>query len=248
MKRKAAETGRKQGVVPSATSVALQQLELPMMMATEAIRKGLLAFVQQMGMLAFREMLEAEAEEIAERGLRIDAPLLFAIDGGKGIRKALTEVFGDRAIVQRCQVHKARNVRDHLPQERRAYVQRQMREAYQNKSAKTAKKMLLQLASWLETNGEDSAASSLREGLDETPSARAAHHPLQDLRDDQRDRKHERHSPSGAPQRETLAGRGDDQALGRPRRRRGAARIPPREGAWADEPSPRRIATEDGGG
>jgi hypothetical protein len=99
---------------------------------------------------------------------RVDAPLLFVIDGGKGIRKALGDVFGDRAVVQRCQVHKARNVRDHLPLERRAYVRRQMNDAYKSRSAKTAKKLLLQLVSWLEANGEDAAAASLREGLDET--------------------------------------------------------------------------------
>jgi len=107
-------------------------------------------------------------QNLIERGLRVDAPVLFVIDGGKGIRKALSDVFGDRAIVQRCQVHKARNVRDHLPQERRAYVRRQMRDAYKSRSAKTAKMMLGQLASWLEANGEDAAAASLREGLDET--------------------------------------------------------------------------------
>ena len=87
---------------------------------------------------------------------------------GKAIRKALRDVFGDRAIVQRCQVHKARNVRDYLPESRRAYVARQMRDAYASTTAATAKKKLLQLASWLTSNGEDSAAASLREGLDET--------------------------------------------------------------------------------
>ena len=107
-------------------------------------------------------------QNLIERGLRVDAPVLFVIDGGKGIRKALTDVFGDRAVVQRCQVHKTRNVRDHLPEERRAYVGRQMRDAYKSRSAKTAKKLLLQLVSWLEANGEDAAAASLREGLDET--------------------------------------------------------------------------------
>jgi putative transposase len=342
MKKKAATKLGKQEVIPAATSIALGQLALPMMLASEAIKKGLLAFVQQIGMLAFREMLETEAEQIAgpkgkhqerrthhhwgtaptplpfggrhvvverprvrrkgkggkevelpsvaaarqadpmpahvavqvvvgvstrgykrslepvdesletrgesksnvsralientadkladflsrkltdlelvamfldgieigkhavivalgvtkdgtkvplgvwcgstenhvvatalvqnllERGLRVEAPLLFVIDGGKGLRKALLDVFGDRAIVQRCQVHKARNVRDHLPQERRAYVRKQMRDAYKSKSAKTAKMMLGQLASWLEANGEDGAAASLREGLDET--------------------------------------------------------------------------------
>jgi putative transposase len=107
-------------------------------------------------------------QNLIERGLPVDAPLLFVIDGGKGIRKALADVFGDRAVVQRCQVHKARNVRDHLPDKRRAYVHRLMRDAYKSKSAKTAKMKLGQLASWLEANGEQSAAASLREGLDET--------------------------------------------------------------------------------
>jgi transposase-like protein len=105
---------------------------------------------------------------LVTRGLRVDASMLFVIDGGKAIRKALRDVFGDRAVVQRCQVHKARNVRDHLPESRRAYVAKQMRSAYDSATAATAKKKLTQLASWLETNGEDGAAASLREGLDET--------------------------------------------------------------------------------
>ena len=105
---------------------------------------------------------------LVTRGLRVDAPMLFVIDGGKAIRKALRDVFGDRAIVQRCQVHKARNVREHLSESRRAYVARQMRDAYNSTTVATAKKKLMQLASWLESNGEDSAAASLREGLDET--------------------------------------------------------------------------------
>ena len=105
---------------------------------------------------------------LVARGLRVEHSMLFVIDGGKAIRKALRDVFGDRAIVQRCQVHKARNVRDHLPEARRAYVAKQMRDAYDSATAPTAKKKLLQLASWLDSNGHDDAAASLREGLDET--------------------------------------------------------------------------------
>lgn len=105
---------------------------------------------------------------LASRGLRVDGPMLFVIDGGKGIRKALSSVFGDRAVVQRCQVHKMRNVRDRLSKSRHGYVMRQMREAYGSASAKTAKKLLQQLISWLENNDEEAAAASLREGLDET--------------------------------------------------------------------------------
>ena len=102
------------------------------------------------------------------RGLRVEQSMLFVIDGGKAIRKALRDVFGDRAVVQRCQVHKARNVRDHLPEARRAYVAKQIRDAYDSATAATAKKKLLQLASWLDRNGHNDAAASLREGLDET--------------------------------------------------------------------------------
>ncbi len=105
---------------------------------------------------------------LVARGLRVEQSMLFVIDGGKAIRKALRDVFGDRAIIQRCQVHKARNVRDHLPEARRAYVARQIRDAYDSATATTARKKLLQLASWLDSNGHDDAAASLREGLDET--------------------------------------------------------------------------------
>ncbi len=98
--------------------------------------------------------------------------MLFVIDGGEAIRTALRDVFGDCAVVQRCQVHRVRNVRDRLPQSRRAYLVRQMRNAYASTTASTAMENLLQLASWLASNGEDGAAASLREGLDETLTVR----------------------------------------------------------------------------
>ena len=110
----------------------------------------------------------ALVQGLLDRGLRVEGPMLFVVDGGKGIHKALRQVFGDRAVIQRCQVHKVRNVRDHLPEARRPYVVKQMREAYRSKSAAVAKKKLLQLVSWLDSNGHDGAAGSLREGLDET--------------------------------------------------------------------------------
>ena len=77
---------------------------------------------------------------LVARGLRVEHSMLFVIDGGKAIRKALRDVFGDRAVVQRCQVHKARNVRDHLPEARRAYVARQPRDAYDSATAATGRR------------------------------------------------------------------------------------------------------------
>lgn len=93
---------------------------------------------------------------------------LCVIDGGKGIRKALEDVFGDLAVIQRCLVHKRRNVREQLSPSHVAYVMSAMTDAYKSATADTARKRLRQLASWLEANGEDTAAKSLREGLEET--------------------------------------------------------------------------------
>jgi len=106
--------------------------------------------------------------DLIERGLRVEGRILVTIDGGKGIRKALTQVLGDRAVVQRCQCHKTRNVLGHLPKCRHAYVRRQLRDAYRSNRVSTARKRLRQLASWLDRNGEPDAAASLREGLEET--------------------------------------------------------------------------------
>lgn len=105
---------------------------------------------------------------LLSRGLKVEDKLLCIIDGGKGIRKALDDVFGDRALIQRCQVHKQRNLREHLPEERHGYVLSTMRDAYRAASADTARKKLRGLVSWLESNGHEDAAASLREGLEET--------------------------------------------------------------------------------
>ena len=106
--------------------------------------------------------------DLVERGLRVDGRVLFVVDGGKGVRKALTDVFGDRAVVQRCQVHKRRNVHEQVTEARRSYVQRQMNHAYGSAGAKLARGRLKQLASWLENNSEPGTAASVREGLEES--------------------------------------------------------------------------------
>ena len=74
----------------------------------------------------------------------------------------------DLAVIQRCQIHKLRNLRSYLPKSRHAYVLQTMKEAYKCKSADKARKRLQALVSWLERNGYDEAAGSLREGMEET--------------------------------------------------------------------------------
>ena len=107
-------------------------------------------------------------QDLIRRGLRIDGRLLCVIDGGKGIRKAIDDVFGNSAVVQRCQVHKRRNLKGHLPKSRQTHVDRILREAYSSTTAQTARKRLRSLTLWLEGNGHEDAAASLREGMEET--------------------------------------------------------------------------------
>jgi putative transposase len=105
--------------------------------------------------------------DLRERGLRTDRTTLAVLDGAKALLKAVREVFGPLALVQRCQVHKLRNVLDQLPETMRVSVRAAMREAYACADAFRAKKLLQNLARRLRS-AHPGAASSLEEGLDET--------------------------------------------------------------------------------
>lgn len=105
--------------------------------------------------------------DLIGRGLPDDRALLFVIDGGKGIRKAIDHTFGQLARVQRCQVHKMRNVSEHLPDSARPGTLRAMRDAYNCATADLAQRQLERLARSLERE-HPGAAASLREGLTET--------------------------------------------------------------------------------
>lgn len=104
---------------------------------------------------------------LIERGLRVEQPRLFVVDGSKGLRKAIAQTFGRFARVQRCQVHKGRNILEHLPEARRPWVQAQLRKAWAEPDAAHARRQLLRLANALEEQ-HPSAAASIREGLDDT--------------------------------------------------------------------------------
>jgi putative transposase len=103
---------------------------------------------------------------LRERGLDVTRPMLVGLDGSKALRKAVVDVL-DRPVIQRCQLHKIRNVKDHLPQRLRSSVGRRMTDAYHADSALEAEAALLALAKELDRT-HPGAAASLREGLDET--------------------------------------------------------------------------------
>ena len=104
---------------------------------------------------------------LQSRGLPMDRSLLVILDGSKALRKAVRETFGDAALVQRCQIHKLRNVLDHLPERQRPWVKAILQRAYRSDDVGTAKRLLQDLARRLEAD-YPSAADSVREGLEET--------------------------------------------------------------------------------
>jgi putative transposase len=109
--------------------------------------------------------------DLRDRGLRTDRAVLVVIDGGKALAKAVRNVFGARAVVQRCQAHKVRNVVEQLPDELRPSVRQAMRDAYAASDADRARTMLVNLARRLRDE-HPGAAASLDEGLDETLSVK----------------------------------------------------------------------------
>ena len=104
---------------------------------------------------------------LQSRGLRTDRSLLVILDGSKALRKAVRETFGEVALVQRCQIHKLRNVLDHLPERQRPWVKAILQRAYRSADSAAAKRLLQDLARRLEVE-HPSAAESVREGLEET--------------------------------------------------------------------------------
>lgn len=106
-------------------------------------------------------------EELRGRGLDTDAPTLFVLDGSKALRAAVKAVWGEQAVVQRCQVHKTRNVLEYLEEKHHEDIRNRMAEAYACKDWREGLRRLQNLANWLTRLNRD-AAGSLREGLEET--------------------------------------------------------------------------------
>jgi putative transposase len=110
-----------------------------------------------------REMLEG----LLERGLKIGDGLLCVIDGSKGLRKALYDVLGSKAVVQRCQWHKRENVIGYLPKGMQGSMKRKLQEAYEEPTYEKAKEKLLRIRKDLQEMNR-SAVNSLDEGFEET--------------------------------------------------------------------------------
>ena len=101
------------------------------------------------------------------RGLSAERSYLFVIDGSKGLRSAIRDVFGRTAVVQRCQWHKRENVVSYLPKGSQTSMRQQIQRAYDRPTLGEALKGLEAVESILQDSNQ-SAARSLQEGRDET--------------------------------------------------------------------------------
>jgi len=116
--------------------------------------------------------------DLVERGLDFSEPRLYVLDGGKALHTAVKKYAGAAAPIQRCQVHKRRNVLDHLTDEQKPSIARKLNAAYALEDHGAAKLALTQLHREL-MDLNPSAARSLEEGLEETLTVHRLHMPPQ---------------------------------------------------------------------
>jgi transposase-like protein len=115
------------------------------------------------------EVVTSLLEELSERGLDVSHPTLFVIDGAKALAAGVKRVFGRRAIIQRCQIHKKRNVQAHVPDVHHDELSRRLGDAWGESNYPKARSKLESTVRWLAKINPD-AAASLQEGLEETLS------------------------------------------------------------------------------
>ncbi len=105
--------------------------------------------------------------DLQDRGLDVSDGVLFVVDGSKALTKGIPAVFGDKAVIHRCRIHKERNVIGHLPDAEHAWARRKLRQGWPNPDPAAARTELEALARALGRK-HPGAAASLREGLSET--------------------------------------------------------------------------------
>jgi transposase-like protein len=106
-------------------------------------------------------------DDLGQRGVAFDVPRLYVIDGGKALHSAIRKKAGKCAVIQRCQVHKIRNVTDHLTEDFQMAIRCKMRNAYTMRELTDARRALDTLLHEL-MHLNPSAAHSLEEGMEET--------------------------------------------------------------------------------
>lgn len=153
----------------------------PFAILLDTIHRGGSAFIVALGVdvegekhpLGFWEGATENSEicgelfaEMERRGLKLTRRIIFVVDGGKGIIKAIRDRFGKKALLQRCTIHKSRNIQRHLPKKYRSEAKAWFRRAIDCVQLNDAKRELHALEKWLRRINS-SAADSLMEALDD---------------------------------------------------------------------------------
>lgn len=152
------------GLFIDGKSLAKEQIIIALGITAKG-RKIPLGFIQSgsENSRAIKELLS----NIVNRGLQYDEGLLVVIDGSRGIYKAVKEVFGAHAIIQRCVWHKRENVLSYLPESKQDHYKKRINKAYHQGSYNDAKSDLKSIIKDLKTENM-SASRSMEEGLEET--------------------------------------------------------------------------------
>ncbi len=110
--------------------------------------------------------VQALNDNLIDRGLDPTRPRLFIVDGAKVLSRAIRNSFGTAAAIQRCQIHKVRNIIERLPEHLHSSVKKELRQVWEQDDAEKAERLLRNLARRLE-QVEPGVSSSILEGLDE---------------------------------------------------------------------------------
>lgn len=113
-----------------------------------------------------KTVVTALLADLVSRGLNAEDGLLVVLDGAKALSAAVKAVFGAKAAVQRCTLHKRRNLADHLPEKEKAWADAKLVKAFNHPDPEQGLRNAKHLAGLLE-QGYPGAAASLREGLEE---------------------------------------------------------------------------------
>ena len=168
-------------------------------------------------------VVQALIDNLLARGLDPTLPRLFIVDGAKALSKAIRNTFGVAAAIQRCQVHKGRNIIERLPQHLHASVTKALRQAWDQDDANKAERLLRNLVRRLEHHPPRPAAR--------TPALARLH---------QHRRERARHGAPSHPQRQTLETRRDGAQMDRRRPAGGPENLPSPQGLSPAAHPPKR--------
>ena len=115
--------------------------------------------------------VQALLDNLTDRGLEPEIPRLFIVDGAKALSKAIRGTFGATAAIQRCQIHKGRNIVERLDEHLHASVKKALRQAWEQDDAAKAERLLRNLARRLELQAPGVSASILEASTRSSPSS-----------------------------------------------------------------------------